>query len=200
MLLVIGLGNPGEKYRYTRHNAGFIVINMLADKYGIRLNKTGCHAVYGEGNVGSQKIVLAQPQTFMNESGISVRELMNKYHATADEIIIIYDDMDFPCGVAKLRESGSAGSHNGMKSIIYHLETDKFPRIRMGISRPPKDEKGKIDYVLGEFTPDEQKLMMQAGETALNAVDIAARRSFSFAMNMLNKKQASKPKAESENQ
>ena len=147
MFLVVGLGNPGRKYEHTRHNVGFDVVDILSQKYDIPLRKSRCKAITGEGVIAGQKVALALPQTYMNLSGESVVQLVNWYKPEMDQLLVCYDDVDLPDGKVRFRPSGSAGTHNGMRNIIYLLGRDDFPRMRVGTGRPPEHMDLK-DYVL----------------------------------------------------
>ncbi|NLI60241.1 MAG: aminoacyl-tRNA hydrolase, partial [Clostridiales bacterium] len=154
MYIIAGLGNPGLRYANSRHNIGFIALDMLADKLGIEVKKAKHKALIGEGFYQGEKILLAKPQTYMNLSGESILDLRNWYKVKDSRIIIIYDDIDLDVGVVRIRPSGSAGTHNGMKSIIYQLNSQDFPRVRLGIGRPPEGWDLK-DYVLSTFKDEE---------------------------------------------
>ena len=138
MYIVAGLGNPGLRYANTRHNIGFIALDMLADKLGIKVTKIKHKALIGEGTYGGHRIVLAKPQTYMNLSGESILDMKNWYKVEDSGIIIIYDDIDLDVGVLRIRASGSAGTHRGMQSIIYQLKSQDFPRVRIGVGSPPR--------------------------------------------------------------
>ena len=154
MYIVVGLGNPGRKYEHTRHNVGFDVLEVLSQKYDIPIRKLRCKAAVGEGTIRGERVVLAQPQTFMNLSGESVVELMNWYKAEPEHLIVVYDDVDLPEGRLRFRPSGSAGTHNGMRNIIYLLGKENFPRVRVGIGRPAEGWDMK-DWVLATYrTPE----------------------------------------------
>ena len=171
MYIVVGLGNPGRKYEHTRHNVGFDVLEVLSQKYDIPIRKLRCKAAVGEGTIRGERVVLAQPQTFMNLSGESVVELMNWYKAEPEHLIVVYDDVDLPEGRLRFRPSGSAGTHNGMRNIIYLLGRDDFPRLRVGIGRPPEGWDLK-DYVLtGYRTPAERQTMFDAFVAAAETVE-----------------------------
>ena len=159
MFLVVGLGNPGRKYEHTRHNVGFDVVDILSQKHDIPLRKSRCKALTGEGMIGDQKVALALPQTFMNLSGESVVQLINWYKPEMDQLIVCYDDIDLPEGKVRFRMSGSAGTHNGMRNIIYLMGRDDFPRVRVGIGRPPEQVDLK-DYVLMEYHTKELRQTM----------------------------------------
>lgn len=150
--LVVGLGNPGSKYAHTRHNVGFDVVEMLAQKTGIRLTKHRSRAIVGEGSFQGHRIILCQPQTYMNLSGESVVPLVNWYKIEPERLIVVYDDVDLPPGSVRVRASGSAGTHNGMRSVIGLLGRTDFPRVRVGIGRPPEGW-DMADFVIGHY-PD----------------------------------------------
>lgn len=171
MYIVVGLGNPGRKYEHTRHNVGFDVVDILAQRNNISLARTKCKAVVGEGMINAKRVALALPQTFMNLSGESVVQLVNWYKPERDQLIICYDDVDLPGGKLRFRPSGSAGTHNGMRNIIYLLGRDDFPRVRVGIGRPPEGW-ALADYVLTGFnTATERKTMFDAYTAAAEAVE-----------------------------
>ncbi len=136
MKLIVGLGNPGRQYADTKHNIGFMVVDYLAGKLGIKVDKIKFKSIIGEGFVGTEKIVLAKPQTYMNLSGEAVLDMVQWYKPEPQDMLVIFDDMDLPLGKLRLRMKGSAGGHNGMKSIIYLVQSDEFPRLRIGIGRP----------------------------------------------------------------
>lgn len=185
MYIIVGLGNPGAKYSVTRHNVGFMAIQRLAEQYNISLNKTRMKALYGEGIIGGEKVVLAMPQTFMNLSGESVVELMNWYKVDIANLIVIYDDIDIAPGKLRIREKGSGGSHNGMKNIIYLLGKDTFPRIRIGIGGKPSFM-DLADYVLAKIRPDEGETLQIGVENATKAVEEAMKNGIMKAMNKYN--------------
>ena len=169
--IVVGLGNPGRKYERTRHNAGFDVIELLAGRLNARLNKLKCKAVLAEANIGGERVVLAQPQTFMNLSGESVVQLVNWYKVDMDHLILCYDDADLPAGRLRVRGKGSAGTHNGMRSVIYLLGRDDFPRVRVGIGAPPEGV-DIADYVLGGYpTPEARKVAYDSYVAAGHAIE-----------------------------
>lgn len=152
MYLIAGLGNPGEKYEKTRHNVGFMAIDYLGEKYDISVKKIKFKALIGEGKIGSERVILAKPSTFMNSSGESIMEIARYYKLPPENIIIIYDDTAIDVGRLRIRPSGSDGGHNGMKSIIYLLESDAFPRVRVGIGKA-RDE--MVNHVLGTFSKED---------------------------------------------
>ena len=183
MKLIVGLGNPGTKYAGTRHNVGFSVIVGLADKYNIELSEKKHKAIYGRGMIEGEKVILAMPQTFMNLSGESVRELVDYYKCDPSDVIVAYDDIDLAVGKLRIREKGSDGGHNGMKSIIKHLGGDTFPRIRVGIGGEKHPGQDLADYVLGHFKDDEKELLSDALDKAEKAAELFAQDEFSEAMN-----------------
>ena len=192
MFIIVGLGNPGKKYENTKHNIGFITLDFLAEKNDIKINKIKHKALVGEGSISGQKVLLVKPQTFMNLSGNSVREVLEYYKADIENLIVIYDDVDIPMGRLRIRKKGSAGTHNGMKSIIYDIQGDGFPRIRIGIGN---DRKMPLaGYVLGGFAKDERELMKTAVERAALAVECMLEKGIDIAMGEYNVK----PSAEGE--
>ena len=161
LIVVIGLGNPGRKYAETRHNVGFWVVELLASKHKIKISKLKFKALYGEGVICGKRVLLVMPQTYMNLSGESVRDIISWYKISVKNIIIIYDDIDLPTGRIRVRPKGSAGTHNGMRSVIYQIMSDEFPRVRVGIDKPPEGW-DLADYVLSKFSKeDKEKLQRQ---------------------------------------
>ena len=152
MYLIAGLGNPGEKYRNTRHNVGFVAVDYIAATLGVKVNKIKFRALIGETSVAGEKVILAKPSTYMNLSGESILAISEYYKIPAENIIIIYDDVSLPPGRLRIRPDGSDGGHNGIKSILYHLQTDAFPRIKIGLG---KNDIPLADYVLGTFSKQE---------------------------------------------
>ncbi len=188
MNIIVGLGNPTAKYEGTRHNAGFAVIDALSEKYDIPVNQRKCRACIGTGTLGGKRVLLAKPQTFMNLSGESVRQLADYYQIDVpSELIVIYDDIDLTTGQIRVRLKGSAGSHNGMKNILQNLGTDEFPRVRLGTGPKPA-EMDLVNYVLGHFSEGEQDLMEEAYARAVHAVEMLAAGEGEAAMNEYNRK------------
>ncbi len=171
MYIIAGLGNPGRNYTGTRHNIGFDAIDTIASENNIKFNKTKFKADIGEGTIGGEKVILAKPQTFMNLSGESIRPLRDWYKIPDENIIIIHDDISLPLGKLRLRGKGSAGGHNGMKSIIYQLGTDIFPRIKIGVGAPPDADYDLADFVLGKFSKNEVEILIQTVIKAADAVE-----------------------------
>ena len=171
MYVIVGLGNPGRKYMHTRHNVGFDVVEVLSQKYDIPMHKLRCKAVVGEGTIRGQRVALCQPQTYMNLSGESVVQLVNWYRPEHDNLIVCYDDVDLPEGLLRFRPKGSAGTHNGMRNIIYLLGWDDFPRVRVGIGRPPEGWDMKDWVLAGYDTPALRQTMFDA---YMGAADVVA--------------------------
>ena len=185
MYLIIGLGNPEEEYSKTRHNMGFNAINKIAEKYEIEMKKTKFNGIYGRGNIEGEKVMLIKPQTYMNLSGKCVKEFLDFYKIEREKMIIIYDDMDVEPGKIKIRKQGSAGSHNGMKSIISEIQTQEFPRIRIGIGRPIH-ENDKINYVIGNIPEEEIEKLEEGVEKAKEATIDILEKGIDHAMNKFN--------------
>lgn len=193
MVVIVGLGNPGKKYENTRHNIGFITVDLLAERHGIKINKIKHKALVGEGTISDQKVLLVKPQTYMNLSGNSVREIMEYYKVDVENLLIIYDDIDIPTGAVRIRKKGSAGTHNGMRSVIYDLQSDQFPRIRIGMGLDKKMD--LKDFVTGGFTKSEKGLLEKAVAHSADAVECFLRSGIDKAMNEYN---ITKPLAENE--
>ena len=185
MKIIVGLGNPGRQYEKTRHNVGFEVIDVLANKWSISLNQAKHKGIYGMGVVNGEKVILLKPLTYMNLSGESIAEVMNFFKIEVDDFVVMYDDLDLPPGKIRLRQKGSAGGHNGIKSTIAHLGTQNFNRIRMGIGRPSVPM-AISDYVLSRFTAEEWPDINQAIEKSANACDSWLSTSFLQVMNEYN--------------
>lgn len=186
MYLIVGLGNPGRDYVGTRHNIGFEAADAICAKFDIRLGKEKFRAVFGEGRIGGERVVVAKPQTFMNLSGESVREMRDWYKLDEAHIIVIYDDISLPVGKLRIREKGSAGGHNGIKNIIYQLGTDVFPRIKIGVGAPQHPDYDMKDYVLGRFSGEEVEVLIQTVIRAAGAVEELIARGAVSAMNRFN--------------
>lgn len=186
MYLIAGLGNPGREYAGTRHNVGFEVVDALCAKYDIKLNKEKFRAVFGDGRIGGEKVIVTKPQTYMNLSGESIRELANWYKIDNEHIIIIYDDISLPVGKLRIREKGSAGGHNGIKNIIYQLNTDVFPRIKVGTGMPQDPGYDIKDYVLGHFSKEEIEILIKSAVRAVYAVEEIIKADAKSAMNKYN--------------
>ncbi len=164
---IVGLGNPGSKYTYTRHNIGFLAIDALAEKHGIKLTESKFKALFGTGTINGERVVLVKPLTYMNASGEAVRPLLDFYKIETEDMLIIYDDLDLPLSKMRLRSKGSAGGHNGVKSLIQHLGTQEIKRLKLGIGRPPAPIQ-VIDWVLMPFAKNEQHELKEVLEQAAN--------------------------------
>ncbi|MBO4991319.1 MAG: aminoacyl-tRNA hydrolase [Firmicutes bacterium] len=192
MYIIVGLGNPGKQYEQTRHNMGFITIDQLAEKHSISVTKLKHKALVGEGYFGTKKVMLVKPQTYMNLSGQSVREIMAYYKEDIEHLMVVYDDIDLEPGALRIRAKGSAGTHNGMRSILYDLQEDGFPRIRLGIGKNPQIPLDK--YVLGGFTKEEKPLLEEAVTKAVQALECWVDSGINAAMNAYNTKAEKKKK------
>ena len=169
MILIAGLGNPGKEYENTRHNAGFLVLDTLAQKLGADLSERKHRALCGKAVIGGQKVILLKPQTYKNSSAESIRAAADYYKVPPEDILVVYDDISLAPGQLRIRAKGSAGGHNGIKSIIAHLGTQEFPRVKVGIGeKPPRMD--LADYVLGHFSSGEKKIMEEAAKEAADAI------------------------------
>jgi len=184
--LIVGLGNPGPRYASTRHNVGFLVVDELARRHGLRLAGRQANAHYARGDISGQKVILAEPQTFMNNSGQAVRALSSYYKVPPERVLIIYDDVALPTGTIRIREKGSSAGHNGVKSVIQHMHTEAVPRIRVGVDRPNDPRHGQIDWVLGHFSGEEQPVIKDAIGRAADAVEYILANGYERAMNVYN--------------
>lgn len=192
MFIIAGLGNPGKDYKNTRHNIGFEVIDVIAQKHNISVIEKKHRAIIGKGAINGYKVILVKPQTYMNLSGESLREIMDYYKVDpTEELIVISDDISLNPGNIRIRKKGSAGGHNGLKSIIQQLGTDQFMRVKMGVGEKPKDY-DLADYVLGHFTADERKVMDEAAKAAEEAICLMLQGDAEAAMNRFNTKSTSK--------
>ncbi|MFA7032172.1 MAG: aminoacyl-tRNA hydrolase [Bacilli bacterium] len=184
MKLIVGLGNPGKKYEKTRHNMGFMALDLLSSLSQIDVDKDVFHGLLGRGKIFDEDVYLFKPMTFMNLSGTAVREVVSYFKIDIDDIIIIYDDMALNPGQIRLRKSGSSGGHKGMQNIIENLQTDDLKRIRIGIGEP--GEWDVIDYVLGKPLKEDQPLIDEAIESAVEAIKETIKTDFDRAMNKFN--------------
>ena len=188
MFVIVGLGNPGKKYENTRHNAGFIAIDALADKYGINISEKKHKALCGSGVIEGNKVVLIKPQTFMNLSGESVRAVMDFYKIDPEEdMLVIYDDISLAPGNIRIRKKGSAGGHNGIKSIIAHAGTQNFMRIKVGVGEKPSGW-DLADYVLGHFSEEDILKIKEIMPDVISAAGLMAQGDVAKAMNDFNAK------------
>lgn len=170
--IVAGLGNPGEKYQKTRHNAGFMALDVICEKYNFNINKLKFKALCGEADINGKRVLFLKPQTFMNNSGEAVREAASFYKIPPENIIVIFDDISLDPGKIRIRKKGSDGGHNGIKSIIYHLNSDKFPRIKIGVGAKPHPEYDLADWVLGEIPSDLRETFVNSLKSASDALEL----------------------------
>ena len=191
--VIAGLGNPGREYAETKHNVGFCVIDRLAEKYHIDVTKFKQKALIGDGTINGKRVLLVKPQTFMNLSGESIREIVNFYKIPQDRFVVIYDDTSMPAGQIRLREKGSHGGHNGIRNIIDQMGTDVFNRIKVGIGEKPKGW-DLADYVLAKFNPDDLPAMEEGMEKAVKGVELILSRGVAEAANRVNQKPKSMKK------
>jgi len=184
MKVVVGIGNPGRRYHRTRHNVGFEVVDMLARSDGIDLRKRRFDALLGEGKISGEDVLLVKPQTFVNNSGSAVRQVLDWWKLPLGELLVVSDDVNLPIGVLRFRRGGSAGGHHGLESIIAHLGTEAFQRLRIGIGR--EDEKDLVDHVLGRFTRSERKVMDEASIDAVRGITVWIAHGIDECMNQFN--------------
>jgi PTH1 family peptidyl-tRNA hydrolase len=191
MKLIVGLGNPGGEYERTRHNVGWRVVDAFARKFRIEVSRHEKNALTGTGRVAGGSVLVAKPLTYMNLSGDAVRLLVNAYLETPADMIVVYDDIDLPLGKLRIRPNGSAGTHNGMRSIVGEIATENFPRLRVGIGA---SEQGRLrDYVLDEFSPEEEPIVARAVERAVDALVLFVRGDLKRAMNQFNREEEPLP-------
>lgn len=186
MLLLVGLGNPGPEYAGTRHNVGFMVVDKLARDFEIKMDRQMLFSMVGHGKISGNKIILAKPLTYMNNSGQAVAALMRWYKLMVADLLVISDDLDLPTGRLRLRKAGGHGGHKGLKSIIHHLGSQEFVRLRIGISRPVNERHDVVDWVLGRFTAEESPLIEKAVADASFAIQVAVTQGLDAAMNRFN--------------
>ena len=184
--LVVGLGNPGSKYENTRHNMGFLALDILAEKEKLKFNKLRFKAWTATAELGGEKVLVMKPQTYMNLSGESVGEAARFYKIPPEHVLVISDDISIGAGKLRIRPSGSAGGHNGLKSIIQHLGSDQFPRIKVGVGSPQHAEHDIVDWVIGKPMGEDQKILLQTLEKAADAVSAVIAQGPQKAMNQFN--------------
>lgn len=184
--LIVGLGNPGDKYDGTRHNAGFLAVDALADKGQFRISRVKFKALTAQAEVGGQGALVMKPTTYMNLSGEAVGEAARFYHIPPAQVLVISDDVDLPLGKLRLRTGGSAGGHNGLKSVIQHLGTDQFPRIKIGVGGKPHPDYDMADWVLGRLQGEDRRVLDEAAERAAEAVACLLKDGPQKAMNRFN--------------
>ena len=185
MYLIVGLGNPEEEYARTRHNMGFDVINKLSSNINIKVNKNKFNSIYGSGSIGGEKVILIKPQTYMNLSGTAIRDFKNFYKVDSKNIIVIYDDLDINPGIIKIRKKGGPGTHNGMKSVVHELQTEEFPRIRIGIGNP-EYKNDLLNYILTQIPDEDYKVLETAISNAANSIECIIKNGIDTAMNKYN--------------
>lgn len=186
MYLVAGLGNPGKQYENTRHNIGFIALNYLAAKQNIAINKIKFKGILGEGKIEGEKVILLKPQTFMNSSGESIKEVLSFYKIPIENLIVISDDVSLGTGRLRIRQKGSDGGHNGLKSIIYQTASDAFKRLKIGVGEKPANW-DLADWVLGKFSDEDIKILSKTVEDAADAVCEIIKNGADSAMNKFNR-------------
>ena len=193
MKMIAGLGNPGSEYAKTKHNVGFMFLDALAEKLGADNWKTKYDALVAEGRIGTEKVLLVKPLTYMNESGRAVGPLLSWYKLAPEDLIVVHDDMDIPAGTIRIRRKGSAGGHNGMKSILYHVGDENFPRLRIGIGRPLPGWT-VVNHVLAAFSEEDAPKITEAINYLIPAVECIVNEDVDMAMNRYNPKKQKKQK------
>lgn len=184
--IVVGLGNPDKKYTLTRHNSGFLCVDMLSSNLNFRVDRLKFKSLIGDVTINGHRCIVMKPQTYMNNSGEAIRECANFYKIKPENIIVIYDDISLDVGKLRIRRKGTDGGHNGIKSIIYHLNNDQFPRIKVGCGKKPHPDYDLADWVLSEFKKDEQKALEPALENACKAIELLLDNQIDKAMNLYN--------------
>ena len=184
--LLVCLGNPGKQYENTRHNIGFMAADLLSEREGVKLNKLRYRALTGEMTLGGARVLVIKPQTYMNLSGEAVKLAGGFYKVPPERVLVISDDVSLPLGKLRIRASGSAGGHNGLKNIIAHLGTDAFPRIKVGVGAPAHPEHEMVDWVIGNFSGEEKKVVRQALERVTEAVECVVEKGVGEAQNRYN--------------
>lgn len=184
--MIVGLGNPDKKYEFTRHNAGFLCVDMLAEKHGFTVKKLKFRSLLGDAVLGGHRCLILKPQTYMNLSGEAVREAAAFYKIPPERILVLFDDISLDVGKLRIRRKGTDGGHNGIKNIIYHLASDRFPRIKIGVGKKPHPDYDLADWVLSEFKKDEEAPLKSALENACSAVELLLDGEIDKAMNLYN--------------
>lgn len=184
--LVVGLGNPDKKYAFTRHNSGFLCVDMLAEKYGFTVKKLKFKSLLGDAEIGGHRCLVLKPQTYMNLSGEAVRDAAQFYKIPPERIVVLFDDISLDIGKIRIRRKGTDGGHNGIKNIIYHLNSDQFPRIKIGVGKKPHPDYDLADWVLSEFKKDEEAPLKTALENACAALELMLDGKIDDAMNQYN--------------
>lgn len=184
--IIVGLGNPGAKYESTRHNAGFICIDVLAERLGIKINEKRFDSLVGYGELGNKKCLFMKPQTFMNASGEAVIQAVEKYSVPTENVLVIADDICFNVGSLRIRRNGSSGGQKGVNNIIVMLDSQDFPRIKVGVGKRP-DDVSTVDWVLGEFSEEDKGALREVAESACGAIEEIVTASIDSAMGKYNK-------------
>lgn len=185
--IVVGLGNIGKQYEKTRHNAGFLAIDRIAERCGVKIDRVKFHATVSEANLGGSRVLLMKPATLMNNSGVAIGEAAAFYKIPAENVIVLHDEISFDPGIIRIRRKGSAGGHNGLKSIIAHLSSEDFPRIKIGVGKKPSPEYDLVDFVLGKFPEADLKAIEGRFDDIADAVEDMIRGNIDGAMNKYSK-------------
>ncbi len=185
--IIAGLGNPGTEYEKTRHNAGFLAIDYIASKYNVNINRLKFKALVAEADIGGMRVLLMKPQTFMNSSGEAVGEAAAFYKIPAENILVLHDEISFDAGIIRIRRKGSAGGHNGLKSIIAHISSDAFPRIKIGVGQKPNPDYDLVKWVLGRFPVEDMKKIEDKFSDILNSAELIISGEIDCAMNKYSK-------------
>lgn len=185
--LVVGLGNPGDKYTFTRHNTGFMALDFIAEKCGVRVDRARFKSLCADARIGEHRVLLMKPQTFMNLSGEAVREAADFYKIPPENILVLFDDINFDVGVMRIRRNGSDGGHNGIKSIIYQLNSDAFPRVKIGVGKKPSPDYDLADYVLGTYSDADKKTLFSMLSRVYDGVELILSGQIDKAMNLYNR-------------
>ena len=185
--IVVGLGNIGKQYENTRHNAGFLAIDRIAEKYGAKIDRVKFHATVGEANIAGTRTLLMKPTTLMNNSGVAVGEAAAFYKIPPERVLVLHDEISFEPGTVRIRRKGSAGGHNGLKSLIAHLSSEDFPRIKIGVGKKPNPEYDLVDWVLGKFPEADMKAMSARFDDIAAATEQIIRGEIDAAMNKYSK-------------
>ena len=185
--LVVGLGNPGDKYTFTRHNTGFMALDFIAEKCGVRVDRARFKSLCADARIGEHRVLLMKPQTFMNLSGEAVREAADFYKIPPENILVLFDDINFDVGVMRIRRNGSDGGHNGIKSIIYQLNSDAFPRVKIGVGKKPSPDYDLADYVLGTYSDADKKTLFSMFSRVYDGVELILSGQIDMAMNLYNR-------------
>ena len=172
--IIAGLGNPGTQYDKTRHNVGFVAVDYIAEKFGVRIDRAKFHALVAEAKIGECRVLLMKPQTYMNNSGVAIGEAAAFYKIPADRVLVLHDEISFDPGIIRIRRKGSAGGHNGLKSIIAHLASEEFPRVKIGVGKKPSPDYDLADWVLGKMPKADGEAVDSRCEDILGAARLIA--------------------------